>query len=409
MSNNKYFSSSRFKMHGGGLSSSELIKLKREKHMNENIEKNNNVLLNSQGKIIGVKSYSTYMEVTRPHYVAAYTKDIISGHNMYKVINNNGTIYQRAICHLGACELIEREGVDYLENSIAEQSNIDMSINYAITVAEHALRPPIMDVRNTINVTSKTFDSSGIMEFPPYRFDASMIDISGPQSFRYPSILYSNDDGNWLINQLWNSVDKSIYISEYDRRYIVSDISPIRESTINPNIPRGEMYSLFNKQKLIQPQVMSQGPTFFTIEMPFYSFVKSMRVFVPDITASDITSNRNFHALNFDEYHKIYPSLSFELWGIDPIGNSTPLIQYGRDGFNNNATCHSFYYSPTAYRHNMYQHVFHNNYHKFNTIFEDGDERNPTNYYNKYAIYLRSSGGAFCMAEEIILEGFYEE
>ena len=48
-------------------------------------------------------------QVTRPHYVEAYTKDIISGHNMYKVINNNGTIYQRAICHLGACELIERE------------------------------------------------------------------------------------------------------------------------------------------------------------------------------------------------------------------------------------------------------------------------------------------------------------
>ena len=45
-----------------------------------------------------------------------------------------------------------------------------------------------MDVRNTINVTSKTFDSSGIMEFPPYRFDASMIDISANP--RYHPIIF---------------------------------------------------------------------------------------------------------------------------------------------------------------------------------------------------------------------------
>ena len=61
-----------------------------------------------------------------------------------------------------------------------------------------------------------------------------------------------------------------------------------------------------------QPQVMSQGPELsFTIEMPFYSFVKSMRVFVPDITASDITSNRTFHTstlMNIIKYIQVYHS-----------------------------------------------------------------------------------------------------
>lgn len=133
------FSSSKFKLHNGGMSSSELIKKKREKHINQNIALNNNILMNSSGKIVGVKNYATYMELTRPKHVAVYSKEVLSGHNLYKIVNKNGSIHERGECLSGDCNLGETIQVDYLEKSVDAQTYIDMSINDAITTAENAL------------------------------------------------------------------------------------------------------------------------------------------------------------------------------------------------------------------------------------------------------------------------------
>lgn len=134
------FSSSKFKLHNGGMSASELIKKKREKHINQNMSLNNNILMNSNGKIVGVKNYSTYIELTRPKHVGVYSKEVISGHNFYKVINKNGTIHERRECTSEDCTLGEtKTSIDYLEKSVEEQTFIDISINEAIGVATNAL------------------------------------------------------------------------------------------------------------------------------------------------------------------------------------------------------------------------------------------------------------------------------
>ena len=130
------FSSSKFKLHNGGMTSSELIKKKREKQINQNIELNNNIMMRNN-KIVGVKSYSTYMELTRPKHMNIYAKNVVSGHNLYKVVNKNGSIHERRDCSTGECGIdMETISSEYLEKTIREQTNIDMSFNEAVEEAE---------------------------------------------------------------------------------------------------------------------------------------------------------------------------------------------------------------------------------------------------------------------------------
>ena len=130
------FSSSKFKLHNGGLSSSELIRKKREQRINNDIEVNNNIKIRDN-KIVSVTSYSTYIDLTRPKHVGVYSKEIVSGHNLYKVVNKNGSIKERGNCLSDHCDLgVTGINVDYLEKSVEEQTNIDMSFNLAIAEAE---------------------------------------------------------------------------------------------------------------------------------------------------------------------------------------------------------------------------------------------------------------------------------
>ena len=139
MTNTISFSSSKFKLHNGGMTSSELIKKKREKNINQNLELNNNILMRNN-KIVGVKNYSTYMELTRPKHMNIYAKDVVTGHNLYKVVNKNGSIYERRNCSSGECGIdMENKTIEYLEKTVNMETNIDMSVNEAITEADSYL------------------------------------------------------------------------------------------------------------------------------------------------------------------------------------------------------------------------------------------------------------------------------
>lgn len=135
MPNTVSFSSSKFRLHNGGMSSSDVIRKKRENQINKTVRDNNNITMRNN-KIVSVNSYSTYMELTRPKYVGVYSKEILSGHNFYKTINKNGTIHEREECVSDNCMLgTETQTSSYLEVPVNLQTNIDMSFNAALESA----------------------------------------------------------------------------------------------------------------------------------------------------------------------------------------------------------------------------------------------------------------------------------
>ncbi len=139
MQSNISFSSSKFKIHGGGMSSSDQIKKRREKHINETVDRNNEILMRNN-KIVKVNNYTTYLELTRPKHTAVYEKNILKGHNLYKSVNKSGSIKEREECS-GACDYdsVITTSINYLEESVSSQTNIDISFNGAKEEAIAAL------------------------------------------------------------------------------------------------------------------------------------------------------------------------------------------------------------------------------------------------------------------------------
>ncbi len=124
------FSATKFKMHNGGLSSSEQIKRKREKHINQTVNNNSDIKKNGN-KIVNINNYATYLELTKPKYTAVYDKNIMSGHNLYKIVNKTGNVNERQVCYTDCDTDNLSQNEMYLEKPINEFTNIDISYTEA--------------------------------------------------------------------------------------------------------------------------------------------------------------------------------------------------------------------------------------------------------------------------------------
>lgn len=141
MINSISFSSSKFKLHDGGMTSSDQIRKKKEKHINQTVNMNNDITVRNN-KVVRVGDYGTYFQLTRPKFTAVYNKSVISGHNLYKTVNEIGSIHDRDGC-VGACEFGSEDLVnDYLEKSVSTLTNIDMSFNESLNYAENYTPTP---------------------------------------------------------------------------------------------------------------------------------------------------------------------------------------------------------------------------------------------------------------------------
>ena len=86
---------SRYKIHNQELSAKDVMQKKKEKILNnveENDDEYNNDLKKKGNQVVSVSNYSTYLSITKPKYNHTFSSEILSGHNVFKYVNENGKL-----------------------------------------------------------------------------------------------------------------------------------------------------------------------------------------------------------------------------------------------------------------------------------------------------------------------------
>ena len=86
---------SRYKIHNQELSAKDVMQKKKEKILNyveENNDEYNNDLKKKGNQVISVGNYDTYHLITKPKYNNIFSSEILSGHNVFKYVNENGKL-----------------------------------------------------------------------------------------------------------------------------------------------------------------------------------------------------------------------------------------------------------------------------------------------------------------------------
>tara|TARA_Y100000385_G_scaffold288308_1_gene354601 strand:- start:900 stop:6026 length:5127 start_codon:yes stop_codon:yes gene_type:complete len=86
---------SRYKIHNKELSARDVLQKKKERILNkveENDGEYNSDLKKKGNQIVSVSNYNTYNSITRPKHNHTFSSEILSGHNVFKYVNENGKI-----------------------------------------------------------------------------------------------------------------------------------------------------------------------------------------------------------------------------------------------------------------------------------------------------------------------------
>ena len=119
---------SRYKIHSQELSAKDVMQKKKEKILN-NVEENennyNNDLKVKNKNLVSVSNYNTYNAITKPKFHNAFSSEKLSGHNIFKYINENGKLSDknRTLTSNNTCATSSVQEEVFLNDTFDEMTN----------------------------------------------------------------------------------------------------------------------------------------------------------------------------------------------------------------------------------------------------------------------------------------------
>lgn len=119
---------SRYKIHSQELSAKDVMQKKKEKILS-NVEENennyNNDLKVKNKNLVSVSNYNTYNAITKPKFHNAFSSEKLSGHNIFKYINENGKLSDknRTLTSNNTCATSSVQEEVFLNDTFDEMTN----------------------------------------------------------------------------------------------------------------------------------------------------------------------------------------------------------------------------------------------------------------------------------------------